>query len=273
MTNRDTKYTEAEQRVRDAVRAMAAERPDPEYRARIGRAFVSGALKSTAPARPAFPLRELGLALAAAAAFVVVAFAFNRGPEWQVVRASGAGTATVDGHAVALTPEALAPVLRRGGHVVLPDSASLELVAPGQLAVSLTGGTDAELPAAPNRWFARHASGRVTVGEAYIQTGRRFHGATLDMITPEANAHVTGTSLAVLRDKEAGTCVCVMQGKVAVSYEEEDEGKLERETLMVPQGQRCICPPGGEAKLGPILHSSEHALHQLGTWAAEALER
>ncbi len=273
MTNRDDEYTEAEQRVRDAVRAMAAERPDPEYRARIGRAFASGALKSTVPARPAFPARELGFALAAAAAFVVVAFAFNRGPEWRVVTASGAGSAMVDGRPVALTAEALAPMLRRGGHVVLPDSASLELVAPGQLAVSLVGGTDAQLPPAPNRWFARHVSGRVNVGEAYIQTGRRFHGATLDMITPEANAHVTGTSLAVLRYQEDGTCVCVMQGKVAVSYEEEDEGKLERETLMVPQGQRCICPPGGEARLGPILHTSEHALHELSGWASEALER
>ena len=98
-------------------------------------------------------------------------------------------------------------------------------------------------------------------------TGPAFHGARLAMDTPEATAHVVGTSLALLRNAEAGTCVCVLEGKVDVSYE---DGK---ETVAVPAGKRCICPLEGEAEIGPILHSSEHALHLLGEKSAAALGR
>jgi ferric-dicitrate binding protein FerR (iron transport regulator) len=105
------------------------------------------------------------------------------------------------------------------------------------------------------------------VGNVFISTGRAFHGATLEMETPEAVAHVTGTSLAVLRDLEAGTCVCVMEGRVVVSYE---EGK---ESVPVPAGKRCVCPLEGEAEVGPILHYSEHALHRLNEKSAAVLGR
>ena len=157
--------------------------------------------------------------------------------------------------------------IRRGTRVRLPKDGSLDIVAPGVLAMSLEGGADVVLPRAPNRWWWRAARGRVNVGNAFISTGRAFHGATLAMATPEAVAHVTGTSLAVLRDREAGTCVCVMAGHVIVSY---GQG---RESVPVPAGKRCICPPGGEAEIAPILHDSEHALHRLNEKSAAALGR
>jgi hypothetical protein len=235
---------------------------------------VSGSLKSTVRQRPVFARMQWWAVMGAAAALVALAFGLNRGPDWRVVEVRGTGSAMVDGRQVALQGADLARAIRRGAHVTLAEGADLDLVAPGMLAVNIAGGSDVVLPAAPNRWWSRAASGRVNVGSAYITTGSGFHGATLAMATPEAVAHVTGTSLAVLRDREAGTCVCVMRGQVVVSYEEEEEGKPgedHQEALTVPAGKRCICPIGGEAEIGPILSSSEHALHAQSARSAAAL--
>jgi hypothetical protein len=258
----------AERAARDALGALPSARPDAAYRQRVARAFVSGSLKSTVPQRP-IPWR-LGpwiSVAAAAAALVVVAFALNRGPDWRVIGVSGSGTVVVDGRALELQGAGLARAVRRGAHVTLASGVTLDVVAPGMLAMKLSGGSDVVLPEAPNRWWSRAVHGRVNAGNAFISTGRAFHGAALAMETPEAVAHVTGTSLAVLRDRVAGTCVCVMEGRVVVSYE---KGK---ESLSVPAGKRCVCPIEGEAEIGPILHSSEHALHSLNEASAAALGR
>jgi hypothetical protein len=264
---RDDELTPAERAAREALGALSSPRPDAAYRARVARAFVSGSLKPTVRPRPFFARAELWSLVGAAAALVVVAFALNRGPDWRVISSHGAGEAVVDGRAVALQGEDLARAIRRGAHIVLPKDVSISVVAPGMIAMNIEGGSDLVLPEAPNRWWSRAAHGRVALGNTFISTGRAFHGATLAMETPEAVAHVTGTSLAVLRDREAGTCVCVMEGKVVVSYE---EGK---ESLAVPAGKRCICPIEGEAEIGPILHYSEHALHHLNDESAAALGR
>lgn len=259
----------AERAAREALGALPSARPDAAYRQRVALAFVSGSLKSTVRERP-FLARMApwtAVAVAAAAALVAVAFALNRGPDWRVTGVRGSGTVMVDGRAIALEGAGLSRAVRRGAHVTLANDASLDVVAPGMLAMNLAGGSDVVLPEAPNRWWSRAAHGRVNAGNAYISTGRAFHGATLAMETPEAVAHVTGTSLAVLRDREAGTCVCVMEGRVVVSYE---EGK---ESLSVPAGKRCVCPIEGEAEIGPILGTSEHALHRLNEASATALGR
>jgi hypothetical protein len=267
---RESDQAPAERAAREALDALPMVRPDPAYRRRVALAFASGSLKSTVRRRPFLLRLELWTTIAAAAALVVLAFALNRGPDWRVIEARGAGTVMVDGKAIALQGAGLSRAIRRGAHVTLPGGAALDLVAPGMLAVNITGGSDVVLPEAPNRWWSRAARGRVNMGNAFISTGGAFHGATLELETPEAVAHVTGTSLAVLRDREAGTCVCVMEGIVVVTYQEGDEPP---ESKSVPAGKRCVCPPEGEAEIAPILPSSEHALHRLNEMSAAALGR
>jgi hypothetical protein len=264
---RDSDLTPAERKARDAVAAMSSPRPDAAYRQRVARAFVSGSLRSTNRHRPFFARREVWGLVGAAAAVALVALALNRGPDWRIIESHGVGVVLGSGKPLAVQGSDLEYAIRRGAHVRLAKDASLDIVVPGVLAMNIEGGSDVVLPQAPNRWWWREAHGRVNVGSAFISTGRAFHGSSLAMETPEAVAHVTGTSLAVLRDREAGTCVCVMEGRVVVSYEEG------RESLPVPAGKRCICPPEGEAEIGPILNYSEHALHRLNQKSAAALGR
>jgi ferric-dicitrate binding protein FerR (iron transport regulator) len=264
---RESGPTPEERKARDAVAALPSPRPDAAYRQRVARAFVSGALRSTNRHRPVYARRDLWGAIGAAAALVLVALALNRGPDWRIIESHGFGTVLGGARPLTLQGSDLEYAIRRGARVRLAKDASLDIVAPGVLAMNIEGGSDVVLPRAPNRWWWREAHGHVYAGNAFISTGRDFHGATLAMETPEAVAHVTGTSLAVLRDREAGTCVCVMEGRVVVSYHEG------RESVPVPAGRRCICPPGGEAELAPILHYSEHALHRLRQESAAALGR
>jgi hypothetical protein len=272
MSAPETGRTPAERAAAEAVGALSSPRPDSAYRAQVARAFASGTLTSRVRSRPLLLRTSVWAPVAAAAAaLVVVAFAMNRGPDWQVLGVLGDGQAMVNGVAIPLHSPELSRAVRRGAHVVLPPRTAVDLVAPGQLAARLmTGadyGADVVLPAAPNRWWNRATRGRVSLGNTYMKTGPRFHGALLAMDTPEATAHITGTSFAVLRDSLAGTCVCVMEGRVSVSYEQG------RETVQVPAGKRCICPPEGEAEIEPILDYSEHALHKLGEKAGALLGR
>ena len=264
---RESDSTPAERRARDAVAALPSPQPDAAYRQRVARAFVMGSLKSTNTHRPLIARRDLWAVFGSAAALALVALALNRGPDWRIIESHGIGTVLGAGRPLALQGSDLEYAIRRGARIRLARDASLDIVAPGVLAMNIEGGSDVVLPRSPNRWWWREARGRVYAGNTFISTGRAFHGATLVMATPEAEAHVTGTSLAVLRDREAGTCICVMEGRVVVSYE---GGK---ESVPVPAGKRCICPPGGEAEIAPILHYSEHALHRLNQESAAALGR
>lgn len=260
--------TPEEQAAREAVRSLPRPEADDAYRARLREAFVRGGLHRRLAAPPPRIARLATWApLAAAAALAVAAGVMNRGPDWQVAYTKGDGMVIVGERPVPLKhADELARLLRRGGHVRVPDTGYLDLVAPGQLAVCLAPGADVRLPAAPNRWWRRDAQAAVDMGDAFFETGRGFHGATLEVNTAEARAHVTGTSFAVLRDAEAGTCVCVMEGRVRV------DAKLGGSSL-VAAGMRRVCPPDTSALILPILDYSVHALHKLREVTATRLER
>jgi hypothetical protein len=262
--------TPAEGRVRDAVGALPPARADGGYRDRLRREFVAGELAPRlrvvrSPWRWRVAVWS-ATAAAAAAAFVATTLLSTSAPEYRVVSVEGAGSAIVDGRPLPLDhARELAHALRRGGHVVMPQGATLDLVAPGVLAVTLSGGSDATLPAIPAKG-ERKLECRVANGDLFFSTGRAFHGASLDVETPEATAHVTGTSLAVLRDAEGGTCVCVMEGRVQVTARGE-------EPYTVPAGSRLICPVEGGTEPARILHRSEHALHRLQDKTTKLLDR
>lgn len=216
------RITPEESRARDAVRALSRPVPRASFRARLRDEFTRGTLESAAPA-VVLPIpwhrrattRWGATAFAAAAAFLVVVFA-NRAPEWTVESVRGSGIVVVDGTPVPTAHgEDLARRMKPGAFVQLPPEVELELVSHGTLAVQLTGGTHASVPSLPGRWFSRRAAAEVREGEIRVTTGSAFHGAALAIDTPEARVQVTGTTFAVICEP-AGTCVCVMEGKLMV---------------------------------------------------------
>jgi hypothetical protein len=215
---REEDLTAEERRARQALKTLPRPQADPAFRARLRRDFVSGAFTARARATavgPRWRPRASWVWAPVAAGLLVLAGAWlNRGPGWTVASAGSDGFAIVDGRPIPmLHREDLARALRDGGAIRLESTAELELVAPGQLAIEVTAATDATVPPAPGLWFGRAVRGAVRSGELRITTGRGFRGARLAVETPEAEVEVTGTTLAVIRER-VGTCVCVMDGRV-----------------------------------------------------------
>jgi ferric-dicitrate binding protein FerR (iron transport regulator) len=212
--------TPAEHRARAAVRSLGQAAPDPDFRARLRRAFVSGAIEP--PMRRGTPLPIWGhpsfrwvVAPVAAAALFAVASLLNQGPEWSLRAAEGTGEVVVGGRRMPIADGALAGHLRPGARVRVPESGSIELMSAGMLALQITPGSEVTLPAVPGRWWGRAVRSELAGGEIRLTSGPRFRGARLEVTTPEATVEVTGTTLAVICEP-AGTCVCVLEGRVMV---------------------------------------------------------
>jgi len=153
---------------------------------------------------------------------------------------------------------ALAARLRHGGHVKVEGAVTLDLAAPRIAAVTLAPDAEIQLSSTPGRWWARGMRAEVASGDAYFTTGRGFHGAHLDVSTPEVSVRAVGTSFAVLRDPAGATCVCVMEGRVRVG----EVGAAPTSAVEVPAGMRRIVQPGYGAETKPILDESVHRLHR-----------
>lgn len=261
MSERDEHaLTPAERATRDAVERLARPRPDAAFRARLREDFVTGRIgrrRGLTPSRPWFARPALLLPLAAGFLAVAVGVA-NRGPDWRVRSADGEGRVLVDGQAFTARERAgLEQRLRRGGHVRVEGELTLDLVASGTAAVALAPGADLVLSPAPNRWWSRVMSARMTVGDAYFSTGRRFRGAHLDVRTPDAVVRAVGTSFAVLCEPPRGTCVCVLTGLVRVGGRSAVPGQ----GVDIPHGMRRVIRPNQVAMTLPILEDSVHRLH------------
>jgi len=228
-----------EKRASDAVRSLAPPPTDAAYRARLKQEFASGALESARPRvrrlpvplhrRPA--LRWAALPVAAAAA-LVAASTLNQGPRWELISSRGEGVAVIDDVPVPMNHAGdLARRLRPGARLRLPEGGEIEIASRSQIAMQITPGTDVTLPEPPGRWFGRHARAGIAEGDLRITTGAGFRGARLEVETPEAIVEVTGTTLAVICEP-AGTCVCVLEGRVTVA------GRGEGTKVPVGEGRR-----------------------------------
>jgi ferric-dicitrate binding protein FerR (iron transport regulator) len=229
--------TPEEKRASEAVRGLASPAADAAFRARLKRAFASGAIERVperAPSRIPFwrhPVLGWAMPVAAAAALLLVGV-MNLGPRWELVSSRGAGEVVVDGVPVSISDmNGLERRLKRGVRLKLPSDGQIEVAIPGQVALQVTPGTDVTLPAAAGRWFGRGTRASVAHGEVRITTGKAFHGARLAVETPEAMVEVTGTTLAVICEP-TGTCVCVLEGRVRVAAQAEGAG------AMVTEGHR-----------------------------------
>ncbi len=261
-----------ETRVRTALQALPSANADPAFQARLRAQFTADAFDSRIGSVISMSPPEggswVGTLLAVAACLVLAVFTFDSGPTWQITRVQGQGAAMVGDRMVPLDAAALSAALARGGRLRLPSDGSVELVAAGCLAMSLEAGSDVVIPRSPGRWFARTVRAEVLEGEAFMTTGRGFHGAHLTVVTDEATVEVVGTTFAVLRHPE-GTCVCVMEGLVSVAA-------VGEAPVEVGAGLRRFCFPRGTSRpseSAPILDYSEHELHELRTSTAKLLER
>jgi hypothetical protein len=232
----DPPLTPVEERVKEVVRTLPHPQADPAFRNRLRREFSTGRFEQHV--RPAEP-KSAGWfawpwAMAATAVALVIGFGFlNRGPDWQVMSASGTGTVTVNGKTVSASDRAaLADALRRGGQVSVPAGNELTVVSEGTLLVQAAPGTDMHLPTPPGRWIGKNMHAAVTKGEARLLTGPRFPGRAMDIGTPAGNTVITGTLVSVVTDA-AFTCVCVSEGTASV-------GKTATSMEFVPTGMRKV---------------------------------
>jgi len=220
---------------------------DPAYRARLKEAFRSGAIEHPAegPAehivKPAvvvsLPRRRrsavwTGVAAAAAILIAILTGGLNQGPRWTITATQGDGDIRLDGVPVSLADAAtIGRRIDSGVQIEVPPGAEIDLRAGGVIAMQLTGGTDLTVPPSPPRWFGRRSELYIREGEIRVTTGAPFHGAHLDVMTPDAAVAVTGTTFAVILEP-TGTCVCVFEGTVHV-------GKRDKaEMTAVPGGRR-----------------------------------
>ena len=210
-------YLESAQRSLSRLPRRAADR---KFRERLRSQFVRDAIPGRARSVPHtwWSTRWGRTAMAAASAAAVLAFVWllNTGPAWELTGSSGSGVVQIDGRPTPLNaPAEIARRLHAGADVLLPAGAQLDLNLPGIAVIQLVGGSHATLPGRPGRWFARSMAASLDTGEIRISTGPTFRGTQLEVVTPEARAIVTGTTLAVLRQADS-SCVCVFEGRVSM---------------------------------------------------------
>jgi hypothetical protein len=249
--------TPLQSRAREVIRELQTPAAEEEFRARLKRQFVSGQFETArTPVVGLEPRRRprwiaapaVRWAAVAAAMAVVIAggYALNRGPQWEMIGASGAGVAVVDGLPVPMSHvDDLRRRVKSGVRLRIPAGSQLLLALPGQLALQIAPATDVTVPAPPGRWFGRETHAEVRSGVLRITTGKGFEGARLMVTTPEARVSVTGTTLAVICEPE-GTCVCVHEGTVEV-------GRQEGAMTPVKQGRRrFVYNDGRDPAEGPM---------------------
>jgi hypothetical protein len=259
----------AERAARDAVRGLSRPPAEAAFRARLREQFTTGRFgrRGLAIVRPWFAQARVLLPLAAGL-LLVTGLALNRGPDWRMVAANGEGRVVLDGVSYAANNPALAKALRTGGRLRVEGALTLDLVAPGQVAVALAPGAEVELSSSPGRWWGRTMQARLTAGDAYFTTGRAFHGAHLDVHTPEVSVRAVGTAFAVLREAEL-TCVCVMEGRVRVG----SAGAAGDSAVEVAEGMRRVVHADQRSETAPILDASMNALHRQRTVTGDWLHR
>lgn len=214
---------------RDAVRELPPVKAEPAYRAGLKAAFASGDIVGKADHAESGAVRErermrpprrhrlwTGLAVGAALVVAVVTGVLNQGSGWRVAGVRGEGSILLDGESYAAGDASL--LGRRvppGTRVQVTNTAEFDLRADGVMMMQVAAGTDIVLPPSPPRWFARRTFLHVEAGEIRVTTGPAFEGARLEITTPDAAVSVKGTTFAVILEP-TGTCVCVLEGTVAV---------------------------------------------------------
>jgi len=226
--------TSEEKRVKETLGALAEPKSTEVFRRTLRREFASGEIL----AREKKPDRDFGLMMvhlvsrvlvpAAAAAFVGFwVWNWNQAPAWEVTGPLGEGTLYVHGTPYSVRDfQEIEKVLIPGAELRLEGESDLDLISEGVMALQITPNTEMILPASPGRLWNRTVEGRVVQGEIRVTTGKLFHGSELFIHTPEADVHLMGSTMAVIRDS-VSTCVCAYAGCIFMAPSGSDLVEIE----------------------------------------------
>ena len=190
-----------------------------EFRARLRAQFVRGTMpdrdRGASLRRSAMPWRVPAAAAGTVVVLSLVVSLLNAGSAWRVTGWMGTGDVLVDGRTVPL--DVMRGLRLRAGTVLeVPADLQLDVDLPGIARLQIAGGSRVAVPGSPGRWIARSVSAPFERGEIRVSTGPAFRGSRLTIVTPEMRAGVTGTTFAVIRNRD-GSCVCVLDGSVVMA--------------------------------------------------------
>jgi ferric-dicitrate binding protein FerR (iron transport regulator) len=203
---------------------------DADVHAALKRQFQEGTLRATSsPPR----LRRLWPLVAAAAVIVLLLWGRDgREPQAWTVR-GGEGRVNLGGNEYALiAPSGLDSALRGGGRLQVGKDSALALGLAQDLVIELLNEAQIELPSREDLEFGGPIELRVQWGELRVITGPTFVDRSLIVTTPDARVETLGTVFSVVCDS-AVTCVCVLEGRIAVGA---DKTTMDQ----VPAGQRKV---------------------------------
>jgi ferric-dicitrate binding protein FerR (iron transport regulator) len=233
--------------VQDVLRSLPEPPVSVDFRARLRREFADGSIRvQRARSRSlGSPARAAAVAAAMLAALVMVA---NRGPQWTVEGVTGSGAVVVNGHPIpAHETETLRRAIRPGAHLATSGDVQVDLVLAGRMAIQIAPGSQASIPNSPGRWFGRLVHNEVSAGEVRFTTGAALRGSGVRIRTPEVVIDVQGTTFAVIRES-AGSCVCVLEGRLRMSEAASGVGEVVREGT-----RRYVFNDGRPPLVEPIL--------------------
>lgn len=218
----ERKLSAEEQAALQALRQLPRPVAPPEARRMARDAFLHGKDPANPAPAPRPERRSLSLLLTLTTAFAAILVAigvYGTRPayDWyvtDVVEASGV--------------QADAPSIEKGirltaGTITTTGDSQVEIQLGDQLRFRMLPGTKIQLPESPGRWFNRSRTIDLLAGEIYGTTGGKPLDFDLRVHTAEANAHIMGTTFAVLRF-DFGTCVCLWTGELMVEPMSGDEG-------------------------------------------------
>jgi hypothetical protein len=219
---RHNDFAENDQRIREAIRSTGDDRADGTFRDRLKREFAAGTISAPADQPEQSEARRLPrwawLLAPAAVSIVLIALILpGPGPTWTV---HGEGQVEINGQTLSTNdPELIARALGSGGDVRIADGGFLHLRLDDRLILALTEGTDATVPAPPERGSEGPLISEVRDGELRLKTGPGFPGSRLHVLTAEGRTEIVGTIVSVY--KGGGyTCVCVLEGTALIGVDE-----------------------------------------------------
>jgi ferric-dicitrate binding protein FerR (iron transport regulator) len=209
-------------------------------RERALRAFVQGegATFVLHPSR-VHTLRWTGLVAAAALLAMLVIFGALPQESWRVTDVVNPDGVRGFGGTVAVGTELDAGLVATG-----PES-ELELQLGEDLNLRLVGGSMAELPPGPGRWFGRQRTLRLRAGEVYGTSAGHPLGWKLSLAGRDAVGTLTGTTFAIFLREET-TCFCLYEGSLQV------EVLATGEIIDLPVGQRVWVWGDGRKEIKPL---------------------
>jgi ferric-dicitrate binding protein FerR (iron transport regulator) len=230
-----------ERNVTDAMRSAGPVRPNPEFRERLKREFVSGAIAEGRAGAAIGEVRASWLSYwpwiaapaAAVAGLLLVVIGLRPAGDWSVVGVTGSGQLRIDEQVLSAARDSDLPsAFGFGSRLSLDDSVALALKLDERVLLELDEGADVLLPEDPGARTDGLLVAEVRSGELRVKTGPSFPGHRLEIRTVDGLAAIDGTMVSVFRGNDL-TCVCVLEGTARIGV---DDANLE----LVPPGMRKV---------------------------------